>query len=257
MGYEKTVSIAGRIDICSMATVARGYLERGVRIRSRSDLLWQAVEHVAAIMVKTEESEAFTDVREATNYLRAIGLTLETNQRALRSVGRAKLLQDAEEDYGIGALRAYERKKTLTGRQAGTERLVDSDDELPFGIDVGDMKVDRERQYQMANEDRAREGKSPWTREQFRAAMESPVRLETDEEIAEYIARKKTGQLSQIREVEEGYVAEPLPPDEEEVVRSTDDEEEFAAREKRKREELRAGLAFVPGLGSGSKQGEV
>ena len=121
MKITKTISIAGRLDICSFATLARAYEEEGMRMRSKSDILWQAVEQLSAAYSAKDKQEPFTDVREAVEYMESIGIPLVTNMRVLREVTSAKIYQDAGDDYGVGQL--YEQAGVVAKTKEMRRRL--------------------------------------------------------------------------------------------------------------------------------------
>ncbi len=103
MNMEKTAGVSGRIKICSFATMVKGMKDRGIMLRSKSDAIWNAVE-MLSIMYTKGGMEEFTDIREAVLYLDSIGLSLQSNERGKRSVIAAKIVQDAEDDYGVDYL---------------------------------------------------------------------------------------------------------------------------------------------------------
>lgn len=121
MKITKTISIAGRLDICSFATLARSYEDEGMRMRSKSDILWQAVEQLSAAYCEKRGEEPFTDVREAIEYMESIGIPLVTNMRALRETTSAKIYQDAGDDYGVDVL--YEQAEATARRKEVKRRL--------------------------------------------------------------------------------------------------------------------------------------
>lgn len=96
-----TISVPGRVDICSFATLVRGYIEAGLFLRSKSDVLWQAVEELSRVVEKRGTAR-FTDVADAVAYLDSVHLSLKTSERAVRSIMSAEQQQVAAEDFGLG-----------------------------------------------------------------------------------------------------------------------------------------------------------
>ena len=115
MKITKTVTVSGRVEICSLASVARAYEKEGLLLRSKSDILWQAIEQLSLLYSKKHGIEPFADVREAAFYMKTIGLPLDTSTRTIRDIATAKVCQDAEEDYGLESLeRMIERKSRVS-----------------------------------------------------------------------------------------------------------------------------------------------
>jgi hypothetical protein len=83
-----TLPIQGRISIISFANLAKAYEIERVPFRSKSDILWRAVEQLS-IMYRYklgDELTAFETIEDAVNYLSSIGIELGSNNRARRTV---------------------------------------------------------------------------------------------------------------------------------------------------------------------------
>ena len=114
MKITTSMTVAGRVEICSFATLVRAYEREGLRLRSKSDTIWQAVEQLTVMYSKKHNTEPFTDIREAVSYMMQIGMPLDTCTRAMQSIATAKICQDAAEDYGLETLQTMMKKVTLT-----------------------------------------------------------------------------------------------------------------------------------------------
>jgi len=152
MKITKTMSIAGRLDICSFATLARAYEDEGMRMRSKSDILWQAVEQLAKAYCEKQEVQPFTEIRDAVEYMSSIGISLETNLRAIREISSAKIFQDAGEDYGIRSLSGNAKNISMRGIRREEKLSLDNEKEI----------------YRMAAEAISAQGIIPPTFEEFR-----------------------------------------------------------------------------------------
>lgn len=116
MKVTTSISIPGRVEICSFASLVRAYEKEGLRLRSKSDTIWQAVEQLSTMYAKLHKVAPFTDVREAIAYMAQIGMPLDTNTRATQSIAMAKICQDAEEDYGLDNLKVMTKKVRVEDR---------------------------------------------------------------------------------------------------------------------------------------------
>jgi len=114
----KTVPIQGRIDVVSFANLVQAYENEGIHLRSKSDVLWQAVEQLVRLYVRGDKIEPISSVREAIDYLDSIGLSLGTNGRAYRA------LIQAESDESR-RLEGWTEEKRVTKRQLVEEDPVD------------------------------------------------------------------------------------------------------------------------------------
>lgn len=87
---HETVPVASRVKIKSLALLTRAYIEDGVHLRSKSDVLWRAVEQLAAFYSRRDGIPAFGSVREAGDYMESVGMPLGTNERSAGSLLRAE-----------------------------------------------------------------------------------------------------------------------------------------------------------------------
>ncbi len=97
---DKTISLAARVDICSIATLAKAYTIERMFMRSKSDILWQAVEQLSALYCRKLEIQPFEDIQEAIDFMDSINLSLRTNDRVRRSLVKAAGLQAIQKDFG-------------------------------------------------------------------------------------------------------------------------------------------------------------
>jgi len=93
-----TVNVQGRIDMKSLAAVARAYVERGSTFGSRSDLMWRIVEDAAIAAENSGATRPNTD-EEALQYLRQVGLNIAMSDRSRREVRRALIDDVGVHDY--------------------------------------------------------------------------------------------------------------------------------------------------------------
>jgi hypothetical protein len=126
MQMEKTMTVPGRVDIVSYATVVRGYAERGIHLKTKSDVIWQVVEDMAAFMER-QGTERYAMVDAALDALTRAGLFMATNDRAKRSIARAlqtDVLAEVDmQDYGTQRV----TKKMLEGMEHDPFRDGDLD----------------------------------------------------------------------------------------------------------------------------------
>ena len=87
---HETISIQGRIRITSFATLARAYMQEGHTIKTKSDVLWRAVEQLALLYSRKHGTEAFDSIPDALEYLDSVGLSLGTNSRAQKTILQAQ-----------------------------------------------------------------------------------------------------------------------------------------------------------------------
>lgn len=90
-----TIPIASRVSVQSFATLVRAYEKEGVHLRSKSDVLWRAVEQLSIMYCRKHEIEPIASVREAMDYMEMIGLPLATNSRSVTALVQA----EADEAY--------------------------------------------------------------------------------------------------------------------------------------------------------------
>jgi len=86
---HKTVSVQARVSITSFAELARAYEKEGAGCRSKSDVLWHAVEQLAWLYNRKHGVEPFASVVEAIDYMETIGMSLHSNPRATKALLQA------------------------------------------------------------------------------------------------------------------------------------------------------------------------
>lgn len=65
----RTVPFEARLDICSLATIDRYYRDSGVTPRSRSELIFMAVQDLCHLLTKSNKVELITSINDAATYL--------------------------------------------------------------------------------------------------------------------------------------------------------------------------------------------
>lgn len=124
MKAATNITVSARLDICTFATIARAYEKEGLRLRSKSDIVWQAVEQIAALYTKKYNIDPISDIREAEEYMDRIGMPLGTNMHAMQDLNRAKVYQDAEEDYGAEDLEVMKKRVQFKGMRKSSVATV-------------------------------------------------------------------------------------------------------------------------------------
>lgn len=128
---HETIPIPTRLKITSFATLVRAYEERGMHLRSKSDVLWRAVEQLVYFYSK-QGTEAFTSVPEAVSYLESVGLSLATNSRSTRYILKAiadeAYLMEAGERVGRTITKASPEEEHMSPEdlRAAAERIAES-----------------------------------------------------------------------------------------------------------------------------------
>lgn len=124
-----SINIQARLDICTLASLARVYVEDGNILRSKSDLVWKAVEQIFSLY-EEEGRERFTDVYEAIAFLRKLGLTLDTNNRTKRQIQSAMVRQTIKDDFD-------NKMDPLITKKS----LIDSSDEEQYALMANAIKA--------------------------------------------------------------------------------------------------------------------
>ena len=118
---ENSINVQARLDLCTLATLAKAYIGEGAILRSKSDLVWKAIEHIVS-MYESNGIKKFTDVYEALDYMDKIGLYLDTSKRTKRQVQNAMVNQNAVSDFGMQNFgRATTRKQVTDENQRVNE----------------------------------------------------------------------------------------------------------------------------------------
>jgi len=118
-----SINVQARLDICTIATLAKAYAGEGVLIRSKSDLVWKAIEQLASMYISTG-SQQFTDVYEALEYMNSIGLYLDSSRRTTRQVQSAQVNQNAISDFGYENFGAKVTKRGLVKAAQSEEAML-------------------------------------------------------------------------------------------------------------------------------------
>jgi hypothetical protein len=114
-----SVNIQGRIDLCSFATIAKAYRQRGYVATTKSDLMWRAVEDLAVLAEKSGV-ERFTSLEEALAYLTSIGLEIGTSTRVRGELYKDLVKQTGLAEYGSGT--AFDSKTMTVGETSRSDR---------------------------------------------------------------------------------------------------------------------------------------
>jgi hypothetical protein len=93
-----TINVQGRIDIKSLAMVARAYLERGSMFTCRSDLMGRIVDDASIAAERLGVDRPETD-EAAFDYLKSVGINLASSDRGRREVRRALIRDVGVHDY--------------------------------------------------------------------------------------------------------------------------------------------------------------
>jgi hypothetical protein len=99
-----TISIQGRISISAFASLTRAYIKEGHSIRTKSDVLWRAVEQLSLMYAKKHNTPAFASIPDALEFMESIGMSLGTNPRAQRTIMQA--LADESHFLEVGEVAA-------------------------------------------------------------------------------------------------------------------------------------------------------
>jgi hypothetical protein len=173
---HKTIPIMGRLQITTFATLVRAYETEGIRVHSKSDAIWHAVEHIAAMYTHKHGTEAFTDVREAIDYLDSVGLSLGTSTRAISQLSKI----EADEAYfletGMEVPKPFNKKQALSQSDLRilAERIAPSIKIEPATtIEAHAEQTPEQRAAQAAERDRA-------TKEAIRQMMQGGSHTDED-----------------------------------------------------------------------------
>lgn len=125
---HKTVSIQARVDIVSFANLVKVYENSGIRLRSKSDAIWQVVEQMVALMEREERIEDKAEtVEDAVRYLDSINLSVGTNRRATKDLVKA-LADESAKTEGMGLRRVS--KKELTAESPYEDRPLTAEERM-------------------------------------------------------------------------------------------------------------------------------
>ena len=114
-----SVNIQGRIDLCSFATIAKAYRQRGYIANTKSDLMWRAVEDMAVLAEKAG-IERFTSLEEALIYLTSIGLEIGTSTRVRGELYKDMIKYTGLAEFGSDAI--FDEKTITKGATSRIDR---------------------------------------------------------------------------------------------------------------------------------------
>lgn len=114
-----SVNVQGRVDLCSLATVAKAYIERGYVPVSRSELMGRIVDD-SAIAAERAGVERFVSLDDAVEYLESVGLQIAVGERSRREV-RRDLIRDVglHDFYGEDLMSRRVTRKKQTQEEKG------------------------------------------------------------------------------------------------------------------------------------------
>ena len=92
-----SVNVQSRIDVCTLASIARVYEERGMRLTTKSELVARAIEHLAVIMEKSG-CERFEDIESAYDFLRSRGLDVGSSRRCAKELWKDRVREVGDTD---------------------------------------------------------------------------------------------------------------------------------------------------------------
>jgi hypothetical protein len=111
---HKTISIQGRVDICSFATLTRELEAEGIMVRSKSDIVWRAIEMLAGMYSRKHQTVGFTSIPDAIDYMDRIGIPLGTNSRVQKSIVQASADESFFLETGEDVGRVTTKKSILS-----------------------------------------------------------------------------------------------------------------------------------------------
>jgi hypothetical protein len=100
----KTAVVVARVDIKDLATCAKFFIDNGLRLNSRSDLLWRII-HSMAETIHLEGADSFVSSLVAFEYLEGLGLgNFTRTSRATIGSGRDTLSKVISAEIGVGQI---------------------------------------------------------------------------------------------------------------------------------------------------------
>jgi len=97
---NSTVSITARLDIRSVAACAAFLHTAGERITTKSDLIWRVVEIFKNSIVSKDATRAVDTVEDAIAIFEELGISVVSNDRQRRQIGRALQEESGMADFG-------------------------------------------------------------------------------------------------------------------------------------------------------------
>lgn len=130
---DDTINVQARLSMKTLATLARAYVDKdNVYIKSKSDLIWKALEQLTALYVENG-AILFEDTTEAIRYLDSIGLSLATSSRTKRQVQTSLVRATALADFGMPDFGATTTKKMVIENDRMMHKLA-SDEMRAMGL---------------------------------------------------------------------------------------------------------------------------
>jgi len=81
MNKIRRITVSGKIDLRSLATIVKWLVSNGIRPSTKSDALHMSIETLADQVMKTGAGTLFTSVDEAIGYLSAVGLEFHPDKK--------------------------------------------------------------------------------------------------------------------------------------------------------------------------------
>lgn len=103
---KRGVVAYGRFDIRHLAAIARYYDQRGIRIQSKSDLLYKIAEDYHALLSIHGGLEKVEGTSDSLAILQRLGLDWSDEGYAQRSVVNELKIESLQQDFGDGAEKA-------------------------------------------------------------------------------------------------------------------------------------------------------
>lgn len=124
---QRTMVIEGRLEVCTMATLARYFEEFGTPARTKSDLLWQSCELLCQLLVTNSKIEPIDSIDEAYNYLveRLGSVTRAGRGRNMQIALQAEAIQ--RDGLSIG------HTSRVTKAESAGKRII-SDEEMQAAV---------------------------------------------------------------------------------------------------------------------------
>lgn len=110
-----TINIQSRVEICSIASLTRAYIKEGHTLRSKSDIIWRAIEQLSLMYERKHEEDRFSDPVEAIDYMERVGLSLGTNARTMKALQQAQ----ADHSYFAETGEVFSGFRTTKGKMVG------------------------------------------------------------------------------------------------------------------------------------------
>lgn len=133
----KTINIQARLDIITIANLTKIYADKDIVVRSKSDLVWRAVEQLTTMYIEKGAIVPFSDVYTALEYLKSRNLQIDTSARTRRQVMNAMATTSLEADFGstnYGEKITKERMASIEETCERSERVASDSDREEYEL---------------------------------------------------------------------------------------------------------------------------